>query len=135
MVGPWQRLGQAWVESLLAGGYCGLVWWLSSAPRAMPAWLGVVPGVDKVVHLVEFLVLGVLVARALGKAWPETRGLRHFLITAVFVACYGVADEVHQAWVPGRSASVYDALADALGGCLGALAEGLWAARAARQPR
>ena len=131
-VGAGDRLRRAWVETALAAAYCAVVWWMSSAPRVVPSWLGVVPGIDKVIHLVEFAVLGVLVARALGKAWPETRGLRLFLITATFVACYGVSDEVHQAWVPGRSSSVYDALADTMGGCLGALAEGLWAMRQGR---
>ena len=36
------------------------------------------------------------------------------------VALYGVLDEFHQYFVPGRSVEFYDALADATGGLLGA---------------
>ena len=39
---------------------------------------------------------------------------------------YGVTDEYHQLFVPGRSFDVLDMLADALGSVVGASAMGAW---------
>jgi VanZ family protein len=35
-----------------------------------------------------------------------------------FTVLYGVTDEIHQLWVPGRSSDLLDALADATGALL-----------------
>lgn len=32
-----------------------------------------------------------------------------------FTVLYGVTDEIHQIWVPGRTSDLFDALADATG--------------------
>ena len=52
-------------------------------------------------------------ARAIGLAW-------------VIAAAYGVTDEWHQAFVPGRMADVRDVLADAAGAALGLGAAWAW---------
>jgi len=48
---------------------------------------------------------------------------RRFLIGLVVILAtlYGISDEVHQAFVPGRNASPWDVVADGLGGVMGAL--------------
>lgn len=79
---------------------------------------------DKVIHLVEYAVLGFLVAYALpGKPW---------WLAAVISTLYGVSDEVHQAFVPGRSADPFDACADAIGSAIGAGFFGFHSWRASR---
>ena len=55
--------------------------------------------------MVEYGVLAALLLRATGKA-P---------LSLLIAGLYGVSDEVHQHFVPGRSASAWDALADVLG--------------------
>ena len=77
---------------------------------------------DKVIHISIFIVLGLLVFRALE---PRIRKdsfdwLRAVLSTSV-VAAYGALDEIHQMFVPGRSADFRDAAADAIGAMLSAL--------------
>jgi VanZ family protein len=77
---------------------------------------------DKVIHVTIFLVLGLLVFRALE---PRIRKnsfdwLRAIISTSV-VTAYGALDEIHQIFVPGRTADVWDATADALGAVLSAL--------------
>ena len=67
-------------------------------------------GLDKLVHACEFGLLGFLAARAWGRFWPV-------VLAAIL---FGALDEVHQVFTPGRTPSVYDALADALGAFLGA---------------
>ncbi len=77
--------------------------------RANP---GVAPatGWDKLDHLATFAVLALL---AVG-AFPGRRAA-----IGLGLLGYGVAIELIQAWVPGRSAEVGDAVADALGIALG----------------
>ncbi|MFX6953773.1 VanZ family protein [Acinetobacter baumannii] len=49
-------------------------------------------------------------------------------------ALYGVVDEWHQSWVPGREAFGLDLLADFLGAYFGARGAGRWAAPGAGRP-
>jgi VanZ family protein len=45
-----------------------------------------------------------------------------FSTAALAAVLYGLSDEVHQSFIPGRDASVGDVVADALGALLGAAA-------------
>jgi VanZ family protein len=65
-------------------------------------------------------VLGVLLTRAFaGAAWA---GYTTDAVLQAWVAAtlYAVTDELHQAFVPGRTPSVGDGVADAAGAALGA---------------
>ncbi len=73
-------------------------------------------GTDKGVHGMLDLVLGVLVARAaMLRAGDVTRALAWIAALVVF----GLLDELHQAWIPGRSADVADWIADSIGAAVG----------------
>lgn len=67
------------------------------------------PGSDKVAHAATYFVLGALLT--LGTGRPR---LAFWLSVA-----YGVSDEVHQAFVPGRHPDALDLVADAVGAGLG----------------
>jgi VanZ family protein len=67
-----------------------------------------IPHFDKVVHFSVYGCLGVLVCRT-------GRGGRWALLAALLTSLYGVSDEWHQSFVPGRSAEVADWVADTLG--------------------
>ena len=93
-----------WLLSLL---YMGGLYWLSDQPggdRPLPF-----PGADKIVHLVLYSGLGGLLRLA-------TTSVPMVLSVGFF---YGVMDEFHQAFVPGRSADPWDVLADGMGVLLG----------------
>ena len=77
------------------------------------------PGQDKLFHLVVFGILGFLVMGTLQTPQNGYRQQQLWLV-ALAVMLYGISDEFHQYFVPGRSVDVYDVLADALGGLLGA---------------
>jgi VanZ family protein len=65
----------------------------------------------KVLHLVEYGVLAALWIWGLrhGTDWPP----RHVVVAAaVLTFLWGVSDETHQSFVPGRTARVTDAIAD-----------------------
>ena len=74
-------------------------------------------GLDKVAHLGMYLVLGVLVGRAL----PARSGRSALIAAAIVLALFAALDEWHQILVPGRTASVWDWVADVLGILLGLL--------------
>lgn len=78
------------------------------------------PGGDKVAHAVTYAILSALILRALyhRTGWG---GRALILGAALSGGLYGVLDEVHQSFVPGRDSSVGDVLADAAGAILGAL--------------
>ncbi|MCI2253848.1 VanZ family protein [Domibacillus sp. PGB-M46] len=64
-------------------------------------------------HLVEFAILYGLIVLALlanGKLTPLTS-----LAAAMFASFYGLTDEIHQAFVPYRSATLIDAVKDVIG--------------------
>lgn len=91
--------------------YAALIFFLSSQ-STFPVPAGVW-SFDKGIHCVEYAVLGWLLMRAwLGEGHSPARAAVFSLLMAV---AYGVSDEVHQSYVPGRTSSIYDALADAVG--------------------
>jgi hypothetical protein len=77
------------------------------------------PGSDKVVHFAVYGLLGTLIVR-LG------RGSRSAWIAVLLVSAYGMSDEWHQSFTPGRSVEVADWLADTLGGALAVGLYRLW---------
>jgi len=103
------RIALAWLPAAL---YVSLIWWLSSQQIELP--IDRIPMRDKGIHFVEFGVLGACFAEAVWITWPG-RGLRGAMVAWVFTTASGLLDELHQAYVPGRSADVGDLAADAVG--------------------
>ncbi len=94
--------------------YMALIFCLSSrpAPEALQAW-PILWGM-KVVHLVEYGVLAVLwyVGLRRATAWsPCAVGL----VSVALTFAWGISDEIHQAFVPGRTARVEDIFTDLVG--------------------
>ena len=96
-----------------------LIWTISSFELA-GVDLRHVPLRDKGVHLVEYAVLGFLLAHATFLTWPRHPRLRTYLLAVLIGVLWGLLDEIHQAFVPGRSAELLDLVADAIGVSSGA---------------
>ena len=77
---------------------------------------------DKLVHATLFDILCFLVYRAL-KFQNRSRFLSEFSVGLSFllIVIYGIFDEIHQTFVPGRYPDVSDSLADIIGGGIIAL--------------
>jgi VanZ family protein len=81
---------------------------------------------DKQGHSAAYAGLAVLVTRAVtgGLGAPVT--LARAASAAVATTAYGVSDEWHQSFVPGRQADAADVWADAVGAVLGVGVCGAW---------
>ncbi|GDY03034.1 hypothetical protein LBMAG49_23630 [Planctomycetota bacterium] len=91
----------------------GAIWWSSAQPgRAMGDAI-VISFLHNCGHIVAFGGLFTLVLFALSpvKLWS----FRHALIALIVAVCYGITDELHQRFVPGRHCSVSDGITDFAG--------------------
>lgn len=77
---------------------------------------------DKLNHFLAYAVLAFLIYLALyfSKRF-SFNPKRIFLITLSIVAFYGLVDEIHQIFIPGRYAELLDWVADFVGSLLGAI--------------
>lgn len=104
---------------LPAVGYAALIFALSSMSLDIDA-LRPVLTFDKLLHLAEYYILGYLIMRLF-----TTSGLPLLAASPVAAAilagsAYGLSDELHQFFVPGRDASPVDVLFDVAGVALAA---------------
>jgi VanZ family protein len=80
---------------------------------------------DKTAHVAAYFVFGLLCLRAThGGIGPLRTGPT--LAALALALAYGALDEWHQSWVPGRSPSVLDWVADGVGIGLACGAMALW---------
>ena len=103
--------------------YAGAIFYLSSQQHPdedLPSFL-LEDVSDKVLHAVEYAVLGGLCYRAF--RWGVNGPVASYalLFAIVTASLYGVTDEVHQFFVPFRESSWLDWLADTAGATVGAL--------------
>jgi len=71
--------------------------------------------IRKSAHFTEYFILSLLVLRGIRAGRPGTRFAWALVVIAI-VACYASLDELHQRFVPGRTAAVGDVLIDTSGG-------------------
>lgn len=96
-----------WIISFL---YMGLIFLSSSfpPPKGPPPF----PFDDKLAHLLAYGLLASLIYLAR----ENSRAMVHpIFIPFLIASLYGLFDEIHQYFVPGREADVFDALANAVG--------------------
>ena len=102
-----------WIPAL---SYMAVIFILSSIPD-----LGTLPGgaSDKTWHFAGYAGLGVTfllplaAGRLGGVTWSTAAG------AILLATLYGLSDEFHQTFVPGRSAEALDVVADSFGATLG----------------
>jgi len=101
-----------------------VVYWIilfgaTTLPAASMPSFGVV---DKVNHLLAYFILAILLFLTLLFQQKVPLSLNKAAAYALIIcSLYGMLDEVHQIFIPGRSAEFLDFLADACGALLGVL--------------
>ena len=98
-----------WIPAVVYGV---LIYWFSNQSHPPGADLGP----DYILHFLAYGLMGALAGVGI------TQGLRlrftpwKMLLAWSFVLAYALFDELHQSFVPGRTASLADFCADGLGG-------------------
>lgn len=100
--------------------YCALIFIQSSrpAPEIIPA----ITHLDKLLHAGAYALLSALFFRAYRTTRYRDRTNYIVIFSILSAGLYGISDELHQHFVPYRSADIQDALADIAGSAIGAVA-------------
>jgi VanZ family protein len=107
----------AWLPVVL---WAGVIFAFSAVPSlgtGLGTWDLVL---RKLAHLSEYVLLGLLLARA----------VRRPVLAVALAAAYAVTDEVHQTFVAGRHGSPLDVAIDTLGALVGVVVWSRWSRRA-----
>ena len=104
------------IAAALWGGFLFLLTSWPNPPSVSPAGFPV----DKVTHFVLYSVEAFLLVRAFRPG--NARSLSSLLLAVVgTMAAWGMLDEAHQEWIPGRMMDAADLFADVAGATAGAL--------------
>lgn len=98
-----------------------LIHFCSSLPGT-PGSGGVLPGIPSALHNLLHIPAYALLAASWQLALPARRSGRALLLVGLLTVGYGVVDEWHQSFVPGRECSAADLLRDAIGAAVGIFA-------------
>lgn len=88
-------------------GWMALIFYLSSQPSSLPSSIP-----DYIPHFAEYAILALLLLRALRLHPIPGRGA--VALALLITVLYAASDELHQALVPTRTASLQDFLVDTL---------------------
>ena len=110
---PSRLSSRAWLWPVLVAG---VIFYASCQSKvAAPG----IEGIDKVSHFSVYGLLATLVVRL-------REGRKAAWLSIVIVSFYGMTDEWHQSFTPGRSVEVADWLADTLGAALAVVMYTRW---------
>lgn len=118
--GVMARVFWYWAPAVL---YAGMIFYLSAQShpeKQLPSFL-LEEVSDKVLHAVEYAVLGGLCYRAFRWGVSGQVASRALFFAIVTASLYGMTDEAHQLFVPFRESSWQDWVADTAGAAIGAL--------------
>jgi VanZ family protein len=77
--------------------------------------------IDKLLHMLVYTALGLAFLFALSPSWRHRRPFLAAVSVVLFCLLFGITDEFHQSFIPGRFPSGGDVVADTLGGVLAVL--------------
>jgi VanZ family protein len=122
---------RARIAAALWGGFLFLV---TSWPNPPAVEAGGFP-LDKLTHFLLYAIEAVLLHRAI--RWKGRSGVAMSRVMAIVgtMAVWGMLDETHQEWIPGRRMDTGDLVADIAGAAVGAvLGEAIARKRAEERP-
>jgi len=109
-----RKLIKFWFPAIL---YSGIIFYVSSLPNLKPPLGGI--NIDKLWHIGEYIPLGFLITRALFHSKTGVSTAKLIGLAVLLTALYGLSDEFHQSFVPGRVVSLLDLMADTIGASIG----------------
>jgi VanZ family protein len=98
--------------------YITLIFYFSSIPHPTQPIKGFEEEAPIIEHIIEFAILGLLL-------FPGFRSLGYYkyalFFSLIFGISYGIFDEVHQYFVPGRDACILDMVINSIGTVIGVM--------------
>lgn len=91
--------------------------------------------IDKVAHMAVYGILAYSMIWALHPSGRRQSAHKLVMATICFCILYGISDEFHQSFIPGRYPSLYDVIADGLGAFIGSLCWLIWGRKKKSSPQ
>lgn len=111
----------SWAKAFIPAFIVAIIIFMASSIPGTNMPTVMFPYFDKIEHMAIYAVLSAAVARGFCN-WRPWFSLRLIIILSVMIGtAYGISDEIHQSFVPGRESDIYDIIADAVGSLLGAV--------------
>lgn len=95
----------------------GIIFYLSHQPGDF-APLPPFAGLDKLLHVIVYSILAGTFLYGLQPFVHNSNRSVIAVVIVLFCIIYGISDEFHQSFIPGRFSSIWDVLADGLGALL-----------------
>jgi len=94
--------------------YMAIIFYFSSTtkPPIPELWISTK---TYLLHFIEYSVLSFIIGIALRHSKHPFLNKHHYVLAIVIAGLYGISDEFHQAFVPGRFATISDAFMDFVG--------------------
>ena len=108
--------GRKRMKWFMVAAYAALIFILSSLSNPSPVHIPDIFMADKLIHFIEYAILGFLLFSALYEGMALKRAA---FFAVVLAALYGATDEFHQYFVADRDSDLFDLLADSVGGAAG----------------
>lgn len=121
-----------WFRFLPVTLVMGIIFFLSHQPGGSFSLPDIV-NIDKVLHCLVYTALGLAALFALQPSWRQQHPVASGFGVVLFCLFYGITDEFHQSFVPGRSCDIFDVLADTTGGLLAVVFGRGWGWRCVRE--
>ncbi len=109
---------RAWLAGIALVLYCGFIFFLSSLPASS---ISSYPFSDKAKHFFLYLGLGFIFSYFLKNLKWDISWFAICTAALFFSFIYGLSDEIHQLFVPGRTFDLIDLIADSVGGISGGI--------------
>lgn len=90
-----------------------VIFWVSHQPKIELPDVGIF-STDKILHFIVYFCYTILfITFLIGNFKLNTRKI--IIIALIYSIFFAISDEIHQSFIPGRDASIYDFIADCIG--------------------
>ncbi len=106
-----------WVRCVPVLSVMGIIFFMSNQPGDSIELIDI-PNIDKILHSFVYAVLGYAALFAVSPSRRQHKSGVVSILVILFCILFGISDEFHQSFIPGRLPSSWDLLADTLGGII-----------------
>jgi VanZ family protein len=103
-----------WLPVIL---YAAAIFSVSSMPQTPAPYL--FEHSDMLFHFLAYMGFGFIILRALDSSRESLKGQDLRILAFLLALFYGITDELHQYFVPGRNMQITDVMSDGLGAYIG----------------